>query len=89
MSKSSYDEALDILLNSLQDPQDEDNDCYMLSYNQMNVIDRTLKQAQKQEKLSELYKELATLYRDRFDYTNSATEIKRLWGKIKELENDK
>lgn len=55
----------------------------------MYEVVKALKQVQKQEKLLELYKELATLYRDRFDYTDSASEIQRLWVKIKEKENEK
>lgn len=47
-----------------------------------------IKQQERDSELSELYKELATLYRDRFDYADSASEIQRFWGKIKELEND-
>ena len=56
MSKSIYEEAIDILGDSLLDPQDEDDDCYVLDRKQMNIIIRAIVQAQIQEKLLELYK---------------------------------
>ena len=74
MSKSIYKEALDILLNSLQDPQDEEDDCYMLSRNQMNKIYNTISQAQKQEKLLELYRKLITVKDDMFSYCEVADD---------------
>jgi len=58
MSKSIYEEALNILRDSLQDPQDEDDDCYLLDFEQMKNITKPLEQAQKQEKLLELYRQL-------------------------------
>lgn len=57
MSKSIYDEVLDILLNSYIDPLDEDSDCYMIIGNEMIKITKAIRKAQKQEKLLELYKE--------------------------------
>ena len=57
MSKLIYEEVLDILVDSFQDPQDEDCDCYMLDRKQMNKIGKAIRQAQKQEKLLELYKQ--------------------------------
>ena len=57
MSKSIYEEILGILLDSFQDPQDEDDDCYMLNRRQMIKISTAIRKAQKQEKLLVLYKE--------------------------------
>ncbi len=94
MNKSIYEEALEILIDSFQDPQDEDNDCYMLDFEQMNNIAKTISQAQKQEKLLELYKELITVKDDMFDcceivddefYDIRKTET-NLKQQIKELE---
>ena len=87
MSKSIYDEALDILLNSLQDPQDEDNDCYMLDTKQLNKVCRALKQAQKQEKLLELYRDLSNYVCEEC-YSYKLPEITRLKIIIKELEDE-
>ena len=53
MSKVSYDEALNILRNSLQDPQDEDDNCYILNRKQMIYIIRVIIQAQEKEKENE------------------------------------
>lgn len=97
MSKSFYVEALDILRDSLQDPQDEDNDCYMLDFEQMNNITKTISQAQKQERLLELYKRLNNLYEKLYTMELSTLslnsnyyeiEIIKLKQQIKELEND-
>lgn len=57
--KSIYDEVLDILLDSLLDPQDEDDDCYMLSHYQMIEIIEAIRIAQKQDKLLKAYEKLA------------------------------
>ena len=89
MSKSIYEEALDILVNSFLDPQDEDNDCYMFNKSQMNKISKAIRAAQKQEKLLELYKE-----KDK--YTKVFTPLpkveldkyRNIVKQIKELEND-
>lgn len=92
-----YEKALDILMDSLQDPQDEDDDCYMLDFKQLNNIDKTLKQAQKQEKLLELYKKLNNLYEKLYTMELSELslnsnyyqiEIIKLKQQIKELENE-
>ena len=98
MNKSIYDEALEILLNSLQDPQDEGNVCYSLSLLQMNKITKTILQAQKQEELLKLYKELSIKERKRAisektrnvdEYNQSSKEIETLEKIIKEVQNDK
>ena len=90
MSKSIYEEALNILLNSLQDPQCEDNCCYILNLLEMNVIIKAIQKAQKQEKK---HHELFSLYNLLIDNCNDfdlhddvIVEIK---NKIKELENEK
>lgn len=73
--KSIFEEVLDILVDSFQDPQDEDNDCYMFNRRQMNKITKAIRKAQKQEKLLELYKELNKI-------------IDNLNERIKVLENE-
>ena len=89
MSKSIYKEVLDILVDSFQDPQDEENDCYMLDRKQMNKVSRAIRQAQKQEKLLGLYRE-----KDKYTmvlYTLPDVELskhRRIVEQIKELEND-
>lgn len=82
--KSIYEVALNILIDSLQDPQDEDNVCYMLNLLQMNVIIGALQQAQKQEKLLELYIKIYNGITDYHDYD----ELKEIQKQIKELENE-
>jgi len=95
MNKSIYEVALNILRDSLQDPQDEDNVCYMLNLLQMNVIIGALQQAKKQEELLELYKELITVkdelisiawFDDECDETEKIeTDLEK---RIKEIENE-
>jgi len=58
MSKSIYHEALDIVVDSFQDPQDEDDDCYMFNRKQMNKISKALEKAKNQDKLLGLYEKL-------------------------------
>lgn len=99
MSKSIYEEALDILddimVDSFSDPQDEYNDCYMLNFKQIIKIEKAIKKAQKQEKLLELYKEY-------FEYSEMLKDGRKFGGRmlveherdkiieeIKEIENDK
>jgi len=90
MSKSIYDEVLDILLDSFTDPQDEDDDCYMLSLNQMNKISKAIRMAQKQEKLLTLYREKEK-HEQEFPALNHIEyeDYQRIKTKILELENDK
>lgn len=87
MSKSIYDEVLDVLVDSFTDPQDEDNDCFMFNFRQMNKISKAIRKAQKQEKLLELYKEHFDLIHtpiSEYDYSR----VISLALKIKELENE-
>ena len=49
--KTTYDEALEILLDSFKDPQDEDNDCFMFNFRQIVKIEKALLQAQKHEEV--------------------------------------
>lgn len=81
MSKTIYEEALDMVVDSFQDPQDEDDDCYMFNRKQMNKISKALNKAQKQEKLLELYQKLN---HDWDDLT--INEVDEIHNKIKELE---
>ncbi len=98
MSKSIYEEALDILgdilVDSFSDPQDEYNDYYMLNFKQIIKIEKAIKKAQKQEKLLELYKEY-------FEYSEMLKDGRKFGGRmlveherdkiieeIKELENE-
>lgn len=85
--KTIYDEALDILVDSFTDPQDEEDDSYMLNRRQMNKISKAIRTAQKQEKLLKLYKELSN-YVDEQTYAHKLPEITTLKIKINELEND-
>lgn len=59
--KSIYDEVTDIIVDSLIDPQDEDNNCYMFDRKQINKIARAIRKAQKQGQLLELYEELSSV----------------------------
>lgn len=68
MSKSIYDEVLDILVDSFTDPQNEDYDFYMLTNNQMMKISKAIKCAKKQEKLLELYEALVIVKDDMLSY---------------------
>lgn len=89
MSKSIYDEVLDILVDSFTDPQNEDYDFYMLTNNQMMKISKAIKYAKKLEKeLSEL-KECISRFielldkekptgRDTFDIEILADKFRRL-----------
>src|SRR5690554_1128077 len=97
MSKSIYEEALDILddilVDSFSDPQDEYNDCYMLNFKQIIKIENAIKKAQKQEKLLELYRYLNEntisydlSYDEEDEITSKIDEIEK---QIRELENDK
>ena len=95
MNKSIYEEALDILVNSFLDPLDEDNDCYMFNHSQMNKISKAIREAQKQEKLLELYKEINNKRKELMKLAryNSWSwkldiEINELKDKIKEKENE-
>ena len=97
MSKSIYEEVLDVLVDSFQDPQDEENNCYMLDRKQMNKIGKAIRQAQKQEKLLELYKELSNFYVKLYTMELSELslnsnyyeiEIIKLKHQIKEIENE-
>ena len=58
MSKSIYNEVLEILLDSFKDPQDEDNDCFMFNFRQIIKIEKAILIAQDQEKLLGLYRQL-------------------------------
>lgn len=89
MSKSIYDEVLDILVDSFTDPQDEDDDCYILNYREINKISKAIKYAKILEKeLSEL-KECISRFielldkekptgRDTFDIEILADKFRRL-----------
>lgn len=83
MSKITHEQAKEVMMKL------ESEDVYYGEYIEEHKIMATyIKQQERDSELSELYKELATLYRDRFDYTDSASEIQRLWVKIKEKENE-
>lgn len=73
MKKAIYDEALNILVDSFSDPQDEDNDCYMFNRSQMNKISKAIRKAQKQEKLLGSYMQLTKLYEE--VYTIDLSEL--------------
>jgi hypothetical protein len=91
MSKSIYEEALEIIIihgTALTESS---------KTNKLKVI-KALKQAQKQEKLLELYKKLNNLYEKLYTMELSELslnsnyyqlEIIKLKQQIKELENDK
>ncbi len=97
MNKSIYDKSLDILVDSFSDPQDEDNDCYMLNFKQIIKIEKAILIARDQEKLLELYKELNFIYEKLYTMELSELslnsnyyeiEIIKLKQRIKELENE-
>lgn len=88
MSKSIYDEALEIMINSIL-PRESNKT------NKLKVI-KALKQAQKQEKLLELCRELMTVKDELislawFDDEDKEMEEKETYleKQIKELENEK
>ena len=94
MSKSFYKEALlDIVTEALEQPDKS----VIIKHTGLNELKKALKQAQKQEKLLELYKELITLYEKLYDINLStlninggydAVDIIRVKQKIKELEDE-
>jgi len=88
MSKSIYEEAKEIIINSIL-PRESDKQ------NKLKVI-KALEKAQKQEKLLELYKELSKLKDDVIhsvffdtDYEHLSVKKEKIEERIKELENDK
>ena len=95
MSKSIYDEVLYILLDSLFDPQDEDDDCYMFNYVQINKILKAIRKAQKERELVGQYEELAFTRLLLLNETeiNKVQALKKkdelISNEIKELENEK
>ena len=87
MSKSIYDEVLEIMVNSVL-PRESSKT------NKLKVI-KALEQAQKQEKLLELYRELMTVKDESIsllfigNYNNDMEKIEtKLEKQIKELENN-
>ena len=93
MSKSIYEETLEIIDRNIF----ELSTGFAVLYEIRKKIEQALKQAQKQEKLLELYKELITVKDDMFDaceivyddffvFRETETKLER---QIKELENDK
>ena len=102
MSKSIYEEALKELTWLVHDEFDENPKRSRLNVSQrldmFKKVKDTLEQAQKQEKLLQLNKELITLKDEAIsivwfdaDYfeTEMEEEVKDLEKRIKELENDK
>jgi len=91
--KSIYDEALDIVTESLE----EYDNSVIFNHNGLNLLKKALEQAQKQEKLLKLYKELISLKNDMFSYCEVVDDIyyymaeteTDLEEQIKEIENDK
>lgn len=88
MSKSIYEEAIEIMMNSIL-PRESNKT------NKLKVI-KAIKKAQKQEKLLELYRKLTTVKDELisiawFDGSCDETEEMEadLKKRIKELENDK
>ena len=86
MSKSIYEEANLILNGRIADGEVKSFRVRGTTYYK---ITNALKQAQKQEKLLELYKQITLLWEHRYEYTNSVGEREKLWKIVKELENDK
>lgn len=84
MSKSIYDEALlDLRMNDSMRVAGQ----HVLTREQYSNVFKVLEQAQKQEKLLKLYKELSN-YVDETTYAHKLPEITTLKIKIKVLEND-
>lgn len=83
MSRITHEQAREVMMKL------ESEDAYYGEYiEEHKIIATYIKQQERDSELSKLYKELVTLYRDRFDYTDSASKIQRLWVIIKELENE-
>ena len=83
MSKTIYDEVLDILVDSFIDPQDEDDNCYMFDFRQMSKISKSIRKAQKQEKLLNKIKEIIDIQDD--SYISSMLEESKRYYEIKKL----
>jgi len=92
MSKSIYEEAIEIVAAALDLPDRS----VTFKHTSLNVIKKALKQAQKQEKLLELYRELRTVkdamlaccenvYDEYYDIRKKETDLEK---QIRELENE-
>ena len=91
MSKSIYEKALEIVDESLY----QQDNSVIFNHLALNLLKKALEQAQKQEKLLGLYKELNNNHKEMIILTRHNlwswkldTEIRDIQDKIKELENE-
>lgn len=83
MIKSAYDEALDIVNEALEQPDNS----VIFKHTGLNELKKVIEQAKKQEKLLALYKELLELNKKHTTFkVKRQLDIEKL---IKGLENDR